>query len=134
MLLAILCSSLSGYSLSPQRLHLNSIPLLPCSSSTSFSLVSIMGMMAIPDIIPRVALAALEAAQAARLRMMFMIAASIALLCIVATPAVLRSCVSSEYHIRGGCIDMASQALRQASSDAIRAVINVAVAPVQVPY
>jgi len=93
-----------------------------------------MGMMAVPSIMPRVALAILEAAQAARLRMTFMIASSIALLCIVTTPSVLKSCVSSEYHIRGDCIDMASQALRQASSDVIRAVINVAMAPVQVPY
>ena len=74
-------------------------------SQTSFSLVSVTGIIAIPNMMTRAILEGSDV-QAARLKIIitFMIAASNALSCIIATHLVLRSYVDSEYRIRSHCI------------------------------
>lgn len=64
--------------------------------------------------------------QAARLQMiiMFMIAASSALSCIIATFFALSVCVDSEHRIRSDRIESPPHLLRDAGSDALQAIVG----------
>ena len=66
--------------------------------------------------------------QAARLQMiiMFMLVASSALACIVATLLALSVCVDTEHRIRSERIDKRHHTLRRTSSGAVRSVVGAA--------
>ena len=82
------------------------------------------GIIAIPGMMSGAILGGADVQQAARLQMiiMFMIVASCALACIVATLLVLSICLDSEHRIRSERIDNRHHVLRRTSSDAVRAV------------
>lgn len=90
--------------------------------------VSVVGIIAIPGMMTRAILDGSDVEQAARLQMiiMFMISASSALSCIVATHLVLRVCVDSEHRIRSDCIDTRPHALRRACDEIVQAAVSVA--------
>ena len=103
----------------------------PCFHSlpgTSFPFVSVMGIIAIPGMMARAILDGSDVEQAARLQMiiMFMIAASTTLSCIVAAHLVLRMCIDSEHRIRRDHIDTGPHALCRASSGAVKSVVTIA--------
>jgi hypothetical protein len=85
-----------------------------------------MGIISIPGMMTRAILDGSDVKQAAQMQMiiMFMIAASNTLSCIIATHLVLRTCIDSEHRIRSNCIDTRPHALHRASSAAVQAVIN----------
>jgi hypothetical protein len=97
-------------------------------SQTSFSLVSVMGIIAIPGMMTRAILDGSDVQQAARLQIViaFMIAASNALSCIIATLLVLRLCVDSEYRVRGDCIDTRPHVFCRVCSSAIEPIVGIA--------
>jgi len=90
--------------------------------------MSVMGIVAIPGMMTGAILGGADVKQAARLQMiiMFMISASSALACIVATLLTLYVCIDSEHRIRGDRIDTRRQAWLRAGSGTIRAVVRAA--------
>ena len=86
-----------------------------------------MGIIAIPGMMTRAILDGSDVEQAARLQIvvMFMIAASNALSCIIATHSVLRLCVDSEYRIRGDRINTSPHAVHRTSRGAVRAIVGL---------
>jgi hypothetical protein len=84
----------------------------------------VTGIIAIPGMMSGAILGGADVQQAARLQMiiMFMITASCALACIVATLLALSVCVDSEHRIRSERIDSRHHALRRTSSAAVGAV------------
>jgi hypothetical protein len=97
-------------------------------SQTSFSLVSVMGIIAIPGMMTRAILDGSDVQQAAWLQIViaFMIAASNALSCIIATLLVLRLCVDSEYRVRGDCIDTRPHVFCRVCSSTIEPIVGIA--------
>ena len=87
-----------------------------------------MGIIAIPGMMTRAILDGSDVQQAARLQIVitFMIAASNALSCIVATLLVLRLCVDSKYRIRGDCIDTRPHVFCRVCSSAVEAIFAIA--------
>jgi hypothetical protein len=85
---------------------------------------SVTGIIAIPGMMSGAILGGADVLQAARLQMviMFMITASCALACIIATLLALSVCVDSEHRIRSERIDSRHHAVRRASSAAVGAV------------
>jgi len=85
-----------------------------------------MGATVIPSMMIRTILGGTDVEQAARLQIIitFMMAASTALSCIVATHFVLWICVDSEQHIRSNCIDTRPHVVRRAFNNVIRVIIN----------
>lgn len=90
--------------------------------------MSVTGIIAIPGMMSGAILGGADVQQAARLQMiiMFMIAASSALACIVATLLALSVCVDGEHRIRGERIDRRPHVLRRTSSGAVGAVASAA--------
>jgi hypothetical protein len=87
---------------------------------------SVIGIVAIPGMMTGAILGGADVKQAARLQMiiMFMISASSALSCIVATLFTLYVCVDSEHRIRGDRIDTRRHAWLRVGSGTIRAVVR----------
>jgi len=87
------------------------------------------GIVTIPGMMMRAILDGADVELAARLQMiiMFMISASNALSCLVATHLALLVCVDSEHRIRLDRIDARPHWLCHACSSAIDAVISIAV-------
>ena len=85
---------------------------------------SVTGIIAIPGMMSGAILGGADVQQAARLQMviMFMITASCALACIVATLLALSVCVDAEHRIRSERIDSRSHVVSRMSSDAVSAV------------
>ena len=85
---------------------------------------SVTGIIAIPGMMSGAILGGADVQQAARLQMviMFMITASCALACIVATLLALSVCVDAEHRIRSERIDSRSHVLSRMSSDAVGAI------------
>ena len=85
---------------------------------------SVTGIIAIPGMMSGAILGGADVQQAARLQMviMFMITASGALACIVATLLALSVCIDAEHRIRSERIDMRHHVLRRTSSAAVGAV------------
>lgn len=90
------------------------------------SLRSVTGIIAIPGMMSGAILGGADVQQAARLQMiiMFMIVASCALACVVATFLVLAVCLDSEHRIRSERIDKRHHVLRRASSGAVTTVAD----------
>jgi hypothetical protein len=88
----------------------------------------VTGIIAIPGMMSGAILGGADVQQAARLQMiiMFMIVASCALACVVATILVLTVCLDSEHRIRSERIDKSHHVLRRTSSGAVRAVGDAA--------
>jgi hypothetical protein len=109
---------------SPRASHTLLLILRPLS----FSLVSAMGIVTIPGMMMRAILDGTDMERAARLQMiiMFMISASNALSCIVATHLALLVCVDSERRIRMDRIDARPHWLCRAFNGAIEAVVGIA--------
>ena len=84
---------------------------------------SVTGIIAIPGMMSGAILGGADVLQAARLQMviMFMIVASCALACIIATLLSLSVCVDGEHRIRSERIDSRHHAVRRASSAAVSA-------------
>jgi hypothetical protein len=110
---------------SPRVSHTFTLILRPLSS---FTLVSVTGIVTIPGMMMRAILDGTDVEQAARLQMviMFMISASNALSCIVSTLLALMVCVDSEHHIRLDRIDARPHWLCRAFSNTIEAVVGIA--------
>ena len=87
---------------------------------------SVTGIIAIPGMMSGAILGGADVLQAARLQMviMFMITASCALACMVATILALSVCVDGEHRIRSERIDSRHHAVRRASSAAVAAVVG----------
>jgi len=87
-----------------------------------------MGIVTIPGMMMRAILDGTDVEQAARLQMiiMFMISASNALSCIVATHLALLVCIDSERRIRLDRIDAHPHWLCRAFNGAIEAVVGIA--------
>ena len=85
---------------------------------------SVTGIIAIPGMMSGAILGGADVQQAARLQMviMFMITASGALACIVATLLALSVCIDAEHRIRSERIDTRHHVLRRTSSAAVGAV------------
>ena len=109
---------------SPRASHTSPLILRPLS----FPLFSATGIVTIPGMMMRAILDGTDVEQAARLQMiiMFMIYASNALSCIVATHLALMVCVDSERRIRLDRIDARPHWLCRAFSSTIEAVIGIA--------
>jgi len=88
--------------------------------------MSVTGIIAIPGMMSGAILGGADVQQAARLQMviMFMITASCALACIVATLLALNVCVDAEHRIRSERIDRRPHALSRTSSAAVGAVAS----------
>jgi len=88
--------------------------------------MSVTGIIAIPGMMSGAILGGADVLQAARLQMviMFMITASCALACIIATFLALSVCVDGEHRIRSERIDSRHHSLRRASSAAVGAVVS----------
>ena len=106
---------------------IHTFPLILPSSCDGFSLASVMGIVAIPGMMVRAILDGEDIEQAARLQMIivFMISASNALSCIVATHLALMVCVDSGHRIRFDRIDTRPHELCRACSSAIEAVAGI---------
>jgi hypothetical protein len=87
-----------------------------------------MGIVAIPGMMVRAILDGADTEQAARLQMIivFMISASNALSCIIATHLALMACVDSECRIRLDRIDTHPHWLCSACSGSVEAVVRIA--------
>jgi hypothetical protein len=94
----------------------------------SFSPVSMTGIVTIPGMMMRATLDGTDVEQAVRLQMiiMFMISASNALSCLVATHLALIVCIDSERRIRLDRIDARPHWLCRAFNGAIEAVVGIA--------
>jgi hypothetical protein len=88
-----------------------------------------MGIVTIPGVMMRAILDNTDIEQAARLQMfaVFIVSASNALSCIVATHLALMVCVDSKHRIRLERIDMRRHVLCHACSSAVDAVVSIAV-------
>jgi hypothetical protein len=86
-----------------------------------------MGATVIPSMMIRTILGGTGIEQAARLQIIitFMMAASTALSCIVATHFVLWVCVDSKQRIRSNCIDTRPHVVRRAFNSVILVIINI---------
>jgi hypothetical protein len=95
---------------------------------SSFTLVSVTGIVTIPAVMMHAILNGTDVEQAARLQIiiMFMISASNALSCIVATHLALMVCVDSEQHIRFDCIDTRPHWLCRTYSGTTEAIADIA--------
>ena len=109
---------------SPRASHTFLLILRP----SSFSLVSVMGIVTIPGMMMRAILDGTDVERAARRQMiiMFMISASNALSCIAATHLALLVCVDSERRIRLDRIDARPHWLCRAFNGATEAVVGIA--------
>ncbi len=87
-----------------------------------------MGITVIPSMMIRTILGGTDVEQATRLQIiiMFLMAVSTALSCIIATNLVLWICVDSEQRIRSNCIDRRPHIVHRAVNSIIPAIINVA--------
>ncbi len=85
-----------------------------------------MGIIAISGMMPRVILDGSDVEQVARMQVIvaFIIAASNALSCNIATYLVLRVCINSEDSIRSEHIDTCPHVLHHVSSDGVQAVVS----------
>jgi len=89
--------------------------------------MSLMGATAIPSMMIRTTLSGTDIEQATRLQIIitFLMAASNALSCIVATHLVLWICVDSEQHIRCNCIETRPHVVCRAFNNVILVIVII---------